>query len=363
MIDFKYPPHCKKKMSSFKCNLTCRNGYTLDSQCPVCKCSANEMRECPFPCEKELKYMPLASKFCKCKRQCGAKSDDESGCVCKADSFNDCACDCSSQNSSLTVPMPATQCYDYASNKMVRNNDYWFDGSHYCLCLFGRQFCTVNVRDEKKSKRFSYYQVSKHQSRMLFKKPVVQMYTDNTFISMQNANKTLNILRCKEEPKATANKTRIWQLDKCVSCFCKQTILFCERKQCAKCDDDDDGQCCAACQQESKKKVEGTVRKSTKTYWSCIDSNGNKRLNGKRWLESSCLLCECVNGEKQCTNQTCTASSSFDCDDKIYFKDTCCAECLSSFRNRTSQAAIHGIEIIFPNTLSDLNGILNLDLF
>ena len=58
-------------MESFKCNLTCENGYKLNGKrCPVCECYDKPIEKCSFACDNDLAFMPLNDRLCECTKQC-----------------------------------------------------------------------------------------------------------------------------------------------------------------------------------------------------------------------------------------------------------------------------------------------------
>ena len=84
----------------FKCNLTCKYGLKLDgNRCPICKCSVYPIQKCPFRCDSDLAFMPLADRLCKCVEKCQINKCDlmckygfekgEDGCnICQCKGYN-----------------------------------------------------------------------------------------------------------------------------------------------------------------------------------------------------------------------------------------------------------------------------------
>lgn len=102
----KYPPHCNSSL--IKCNLTfntCKHGFKLNgNRCPLCECSEKPIEECPFYCDTDLAFIPLADKLCKCIKKC-----------------------------------PVNKCDLICKNGYKKNPN----GCELCECEFGNIFCCV----------------------------------------------------------------------------------------------------------------------------------------------------------------------------------------------------------------------------
>ena len=101
MSSLKYPPHCN--LSLLKCNLTCKYGFELNgNRCPLCKCSENPIEKCPFHCDNDLEFIPLADRLCKCVEKCPINKCDL---ICKygfKKKQDGCSlCECAGERNSL----------------------------------------------------------------------------------------------------------------------------------------------------------------------------------------------------------------------------------------------------------------------
>ncbi|XP_069696769.1 cysteine-rich motor neuron 1 protein-like [Periplaneta americana] len=251
------------------CRKNCSHGYRLKGGCEVCKC-----KEC----------RPLTD----CNKNCvhGLRNNDRGCPICKCRASTEHTSDITATNhiSRDTICISADEQHH-------DDGEAWFDGCRQCYCHGGVEMCNLITCPVPACKS-----------------PVFNQTHDCCPHCPETGDKELRTkyqqhpMVCHSVDGVYRVEGETWSLDSCTRCLCHMGRVLCETHHCppAACTKPvhQPGQCCRQCPKPEP-------LHSSELAKPC----GAHYLHGNTWMEDACRSCSCTNGNVECFTQECPAVS------------------------------------------------------